>query len=221
VNTILLVDDEYSIVEVLTHLLEEEGYTVLTAANGQDGLDRASEKAPDLVITDLMMPIMDGDELLRELRKSAALRHVPVILITSAPASAFRDLPWADLLAKPFEFEELLRAIRRALRPGKPKGGHERRNGAARQRRRFKVKLGSVVGFTTDISTNGFSTEMMRVLPAGRTVEGKIEALGRAVDFKGCVIWSSPGDPNLNLRGRMGVSFTNASAELLELVNSR
>jgi len=90
-QTILLVDDEYSIVEVLTHLLEEEGYTVVTAANGRDGLDRASEKVPDLVITDLMMPIMDGDELLRELRKSAALRKVPVILITSAPAPGFRD----------------------------------------------------------------------------------------------------------------------------------
>ena len=219
-QTILLVDDEYSIVEVLTHLLEEEGYTVVTAANGRDGLDRASEKVPDLVITDLMMPIMDGDELLRELRKSAALRKVPVILITSAPAPGFRDLPWADLVAKPFEFEDLLRAIRRALPKGKAKGAHERRN-QARQRRRFKVKLGSAVAFTTDISGKGFSTEMMRVLPPGKTVEGKLEVLGRAVDFKGRVMWSSPGDPNLNLRGRMGVSFMDASAELLALVNSQ
>ena len=219
-KTILLVDDEYSIVEVLTHLLEEEGYTVVTAANGRDALDRASGRPPDLVITDLMMPIMDGDELLRELRKNGSLSHVPVILITSAPATAFQDLPWADLLTKPFEFEELLRAVSRALQKGKAKGGHERRN-QARHRRRFKLKLGTAVAFTTDVSTSGFSTEMMRVLPAGRTVEGKLEAAGRVVDFKGRVIWSAPGDPNLNLRGRMGVSFTNASAELLALVDSQ
>jgi len=62
---------------------------------------------------------------------------------------------------------------------------------------------------------------MMRVLPPGRTVEGKLEVLGRAVDFKGRVMWSSPGDPNLNLRGRMGVSFMDASADLLALVNSQ
>jgi len=219
VKTILLVDDEFSIVEVLCHLLEEEGYTVATAANGRDGLDRASQKPPDLVITDLMMPVMGGDELLRALGKNPALRHVPVILITSAPAPEFRRLPWADIIVKPFEFDDLLQAIHRVLRQGKAKGAHERRN-EARQRRRFRVKLGNAVAFTTDLSTKGFSTEMMRVLPPGKTVEGKLEILGRSVDFKGRVMWSSPGDPNLNLRGRMGVSFMDASAELLAVVNS-
>jgi CheY-like chemotaxis protein len=116
VKTILLVDDEYAIVEVLAHLLEEEGYSVLTASNGREAMERATEKAPDLVITDQMMPLMSGTELLRALKKHRALRTVPVILITSAAKPASRDLRWADFLAKPFEFDELLQAVRRVLR---------------------------------------------------------------------------------------------------------
>jgi CheY-like chemotaxis protein len=116
VKTILLVDDEYAIVEVLAHLLEEEGYAVLTASNGREALGRAVEKTPDLVITDQMMPVMSGTELLRALQKHRALRGVPVILITSAAKPRLRELRWADFLAKPFEFDELLRVVRRALR---------------------------------------------------------------------------------------------------------
>jgi DNA-binding response OmpR family regulator len=93
----------------------------MAASNGRDALARASEKAPDLVITDLMMPIMAGDELMRELAKTAALRQVPVIIITSAPRPAFRELPSADFLVKPFEFDELLQAVRRVLQKGKAK----------------------------------------------------------------------------------------------------
>ena len=96
VKTILLVDDDFSIVEVLSHLLEEEGYAVITAANGREALDRASERAPDLVITDQTMPVMSGTDLFRALRKLPSLRRVPVILITSAPLRAARDLRWAD-----------------------------------------------------------------------------------------------------------------------------
>jgi len=116
VKTILLVDDEYAIVEVLAHLLEEEGYAVLTASNGHEALERASEAVPDLVVTDQMMPLMNGVDLFRALKKHAALREVPVILITSAPPVAARELRWADIVAKPFEFEEFLGAVRRAFR---------------------------------------------------------------------------------------------------------
>jgi CheY-like chemotaxis protein len=116
VKTILLVDDEYSIVEVLAHLLGEEGYTVVTAANGQEALDRVSETTPDLVITDQMMPLMSGVDLFRALMKIPSLRRVPVILITSAPLRAARELRWADLIPKPFDLDELLRAVRRVLR---------------------------------------------------------------------------------------------------------
>ena len=114
-KTILLVDDEFSIVEVLAHLLGEEGYAVMTASNGQEALDRASETKPDLVITDQMMPLMSGADLFRALKKIPSLRGVPVILITSAPLRAARELRWADLIPKPFDLDDLLRAVRRVL----------------------------------------------------------------------------------------------------------
>ena len=114
-KTILLVDDEYSIIEVLSYLLEEEGYAVLTASNGQVALDRVAKKVPDLVVTDQMMPVMTGTELLAALRKDPALQHVPVILMTSAPLAATRKLRWDDFIAKPFAFSELLQAVHRVL----------------------------------------------------------------------------------------------------------
>jgi CheY-like chemotaxis protein len=115
VKTILLVDDEYSIIEVLSYLLEEEGYAVLTASNGQVALERVAKKVPDVVVTDQMMPVMTGTELLAALRKDPSLQHVPVILMTSAPLVATRKLRWDDFIAKPFAFSELLQAVRRVL----------------------------------------------------------------------------------------------------------
>jgi len=115
VKTILLVDDEYSIIEVLAYLLEEEGFAVLTASNGRTALERAAEKVPDVVVTDQMMPVMTGAELLGALKKHPKLQHVPVILMTSAPLAATRQLRWDDLISKPFAFSELLQAVRRVL----------------------------------------------------------------------------------------------------------
>ena len=114
-KTILLVDDEYSIIEVLAYLLEEEGFAVLTASNGRAALEQASEKVPDVVVTDQMMPVMTGAELLAALKKHPRLQHVPVILMTSAPLAATRQLSWDDFISKPFAFSELLQAVRRVL----------------------------------------------------------------------------------------------------------
>ncbi len=114
-KTILLVDDEYSIIEVLAYLLEEEGYAVVTAPNGQVALERVAKKVPDVVVTDEMMPVMTGTELLAALRNDPTLQHVPVILMTSAPLAATRKLRWDDFIAKPFAFSELLQAVRRVL----------------------------------------------------------------------------------------------------------
>jgi PilZ domain len=91
--------------------------------------------------------------------------------------------------------------------------------GAARKRRRFKVLLGTAASFTTDVSPGGFCTETMRVLPPKTVVKGHIEALGKKVPFAGRVAWTVPGDSTLNLRGRMGISFTEIGPELLEILN--
>lgn len=113
-RTILLVDDEYGIVEVLRMLLVDEGYAVLTASDGAQALELLGERTPDAVITDQMMPLMTGTELFRAMRKLPALRPVPVVLISSAPPlPATAALPWALLLQKPFDFEQLKTWLRR------------------------------------------------------------------------------------------------------------
>jgi len=116
VKTILLVDDDDSTVEFLAQLLDLEGYAVLTASNGQEALECASKTVPDLIITDQRMPVMTGAELFRALKRSVPLRHVPVILVTSAPPAAARDLQWAELIRKPFDLDDLLRSVHRVFR---------------------------------------------------------------------------------------------------------
>ena len=112
-KTILLVDDEYAVVEILATLLTDEGYVVLTASDGQQALDMLSEKVPDAVITDQMMPLVDGAELFRRMQENARHRRIPVVLMSSAPMpSDHSKLPWAMFLQKPFDFQELTSWLR-------------------------------------------------------------------------------------------------------------
>src|ERR1700722_17275256 len=120
---VLVVDDEASARSGLERLLEQEGFSVKTAADGSIALRVASEFAPDVVVTDLKMPEMDGIELLKRLREQD--QGLPVIV-----ATAFGDVSAAvtamragadDYLTKPIEFDALLLSIernvaRRALR---------------------------------------------------------------------------------------------------------
>ena len=109
-KTILIVDDEVDIAATLAEFLELNGYRVVIAHDGDDGLHKAIECTPDLVITDLMMPRMDGDELVGRLRENAATEAIPVIMM-----SATRRFFVAPFLRKPFQAEHLLRAIAAAL----------------------------------------------------------------------------------------------------------
>lgn len=115
---ILLVEDERGIASAFSMLLEIEGYRVVIATDGQSGLERASALRPDLVLTDVRMPVMDGLEMIRRLRADAALRHLPVVLMSGALPSA-PDGPLyggADaFLQMPAGIEELLSVIRRLL----------------------------------------------------------------------------------------------------------
>jgi hypothetical protein len=83
-----------------------------------------------------------------------------------------------------------------------------------RQRRRFKVQMGAASGFTTDVSAGGFCAELMRVFPKGTAVKGTLLVEGRDFEFSGRVAWAKQGDFRLNMRGRMGVAFTDAPEEL-------
>jgi CheY-like chemotaxis protein len=111
-KTILLVDDELAIVEVLTGILEDEGYRLIHAANGREAIAVIEQGQPDLVLLDLMMPIMDGRETLAAIRADARLSSLPVMLMSAAapPDDIERDHR-TRFLRKPFDIDEMLRQI--------------------------------------------------------------------------------------------------------------
>jgi two-component system, OmpR family, KDP operon response regulator KdpE len=114
---ILVVDDESRIVNVVRMNLELEGCRVLAAGNGREALDRVRDHMPDLVLLDVMMPGMDGFEVLRRLRQFST---VPVIMLTAKDESDDRvrglELGADDYIGKPFDHRELVSRIRAVLR---------------------------------------------------------------------------------------------------------
>ena len=79
---ILVVDDETVFVELIGKILKTAGYDVIAACDGQDGLEKAKKEKPDLIVLDVMMPKMDGYTMLKEIRKDATIKNIPVILCT-------------------------------------------------------------------------------------------------------------------------------------------
>lgn len=112
---ILIIEDEPQVRANIATILEMEGYTPVTAANGAEGIARAREQAPDLVLCDITMPETDGYTVLATLRTDAALANVPFIFLTAKTARADMrlgmNLGADDYLTKPFHAPELLSAI--------------------------------------------------------------------------------------------------------------
>lgn len=116
-SRILVVDDEAPLVKLLRSSLRLEGYDVLAALNGADALDVMEREVPDLIILDLMMPVMDGVEFLRRMREWS---QTPVLILSGRQSEQEKveclDLGADDYLAKPFGVNELLARIRAILR---------------------------------------------------------------------------------------------------------
>jgi DNA-binding response OmpR family regulator len=115
---ILIVDDEAPIVEMLAAFVEDLGYTPLTAQNGLQALEMARERWPTLIITDLMMPLLNGADLITALRQEATKRGKagpPVVLLTAGSALSASNLHVDALLFKPFSLDQLEHVIRRLL----------------------------------------------------------------------------------------------------------
>jgi CheY-like chemotaxis protein len=125
---LLIVDDELAIIEALQDILSVEGYDVVTAFNGLDGLRRMADAKPDLVLLDLMMPVMDGRELLRRMREDSELSTIPVVVMSAGRISDEDRRASARFLAKPFELDMLLDTIAELL--GQPSPGPSPDSGA-------------------------------------------------------------------------------------------
>jgi len=120
---ILVVDDEPDFLSTIQCRLEWCHFKVITAANGKEGLEKAENEKPDLVLLDTSMPVMNGHEMLERMRNHPALKSIPVIMVTAlcepqniAAASSYGV---ADYIAKPFDFADLVEKVNHVLKTEK------------------------------------------------------------------------------------------------------
>ncbi len=116
---ILIIDDDEIMVEIVSEVLADEGHEVRSAADGQQGLDAVAFRAPDLIVLDMNMPVLDGYEVANRLRTQPADRRIPILALTgdSTPAAiqAIRDAGCDALVTKPFDVDTLIDSVRQVL----------------------------------------------------------------------------------------------------------
>ncbi|HZM68890.1 MAG TPA: response regulator transcription factor [Candidatus Cryosericum sp.] len=119
-QTILVVDDERDIVELIRYNLAQAGYRVVTATDGQQALELARRDRPDLVVLDLMLPVMPGTEVARILKQEEKTRAVPIVMLTARGSEVDRivgfELGADDYVVKPFSPRELVLRVQAILR---------------------------------------------------------------------------------------------------------
>lgn len=127
---VLVCDDERHIVRLIQVNLERQGYEVVTAYDGKEGLEKIRSEKPALVVLDVMMPYMDGFEVLKNLRKDPATENIPVIMLTAKAqdADVFQGYHYgADMyLTKPFNPMELVTFVKRLSENQDDSGGGKR-----------------------------------------------------------------------------------------------
>jgi CheY-like chemotaxis protein len=116
--TILVVEDEFGIAEVLASALTDAGHNVLTAINGRHGLERLKESQPELVLLDFMMPVLDGPAMVRAMRTDPEVRAVPIIIMSSLPESVIAEAVsgmYNGFIRKPFRLRVVNEMVNRVL----------------------------------------------------------------------------------------------------------
>ncbi len=117
---ILIIDDERGLTKVLTYNLQREGYETLVAHDGQEGLTKAQTLLPDLVILDLMLPVLNGLEVCRALRAGERTRAIPILMLTAKAEETDQVVGFSmgadDYVTKPFSVKVLIERVKRRLR---------------------------------------------------------------------------------------------------------
>jgi len=118
--TILIIEDERSLVDVLTYNLKKEGFEALAATDGQEGLRRAQTTLPDLIVLDLMLPVIEGLEVCRQLRSGARTKDIPILMLTARSEEVDEIVGFQmgadDYVTKPFKIKPLIQRIKALLR---------------------------------------------------------------------------------------------------------
>lgn len=119
-QTILVVDDEQDLLDLIEYNLKKEGFDVLKAENGQQGIQMAKEHNPNLVLLDIMMPKMDGLEVCDQMRADSSLKHIPIIFLTARGDEKTEveglDKGADDYITKPISTTKLISRIKAVLR---------------------------------------------------------------------------------------------------------
>ncbi len=131
-QTILLVDDEPELVALVKLRLEANGYHVLTASDGAEGIEQARGEHPNLILLDISMPHMDGFLVYRRLQRAEQTRQIPCILLSGHAVAttvlAVLTVPWGtvvDCLIKPIDAQQLLASVQHALEASNGRGPTE------------------------------------------------------------------------------------------------
>jgi len=123
-GTILVIDDEKDLIELVRYNLEKDGFDVIAATDGQSGLEVVKKHRPDLVVLDLMMPGLDGLQVCQQLRADPRAGRIPVIMLTAKATEADRivglELGADDYITKPFSPREVLARVKAVLRRSTP-----------------------------------------------------------------------------------------------------
>ena len=113
-KTVLVVDDERDLLSAVSGVLGDEGYQVVECTDGKHALEYLARHRPDLALIDVMMPIVDGRELLARVRQDARLDGLPVVMMSAVDAPDLDRGPITGFLKKPFHLRRLLEVVRQA-----------------------------------------------------------------------------------------------------------
>jgi len=122
VGRVLIIDDEPELVKAVEVRLKANGYDVEVAYDGKEGIDKAKEIRPDLILLDFVMPMMDGYEVARELMADIEIKQIPIVVLTASQQkdlkTRFREKGINAFIVKPFETSELLDMVNKYLSKG-------------------------------------------------------------------------------------------------------